>query len=250
MATRSAREPRPQQGLSAPPLVTQAREAILSGILDGRFVTRLPPEDEVAEMLDVSRTTVRAAVQDLERDGLLKRRRAIGTVINRHVGFDTLALQRLVGFDRLLEEKGHTVRVDISARRQGPDRFADRLPWADIDDLLVIDKHYFADEQLAIVLRDYLPWASLTRAAIPKRIEASLFDFSRRHFRDRIDHAVVRIVPQVNRGKDATQLQLEKGEPFVRLHETHFSANAQPVAWTFIDIDDAALHLEVFRSGI
>jgi GntR family transcriptional regulator len=68
-------------------------------------------------MLNVSRTTIRTALHSLEQDGIVTRRRAIGTTINRHVGPATLALQRLVGFDWLLEEKGHKVSVDQSWER-------------------------------------------------------------------------------------------------------------------------------------
>ena len=56
-------------------------------------------------MLNVSRTTVRTALQGLERDGVVTRRRAIGTIINPHVRPSSLALQRLIGFDGLLAER-------------------------------------------------------------------------------------------------------------------------------------------------
>ena len=96
------------------PLVARARTAILNAILEDRFGGRLPAEDKLAAMLNVSRTTVRSAVQGLEREGLISRRRAVGTTINHHVGPQTLALQRQVGFDWLLKERGHEVRVDLS----------------------------------------------------------------------------------------------------------------------------------------
>jgi DNA-binding GntR family transcriptional regulator len=74
------------QELEKVPLATRARAAILTAILEDQFEGRLPSEDELAEMLNVSRTTVRAAAQDLEREGLIKRRRAVGTRINRTTG--------------------------------------------------------------------------------------------------------------------------------------------------------------------
>src|SRR3954471_7093344 len=106
------------QELEKVPLAARARAAILTAILEDQFEGRLPSEDELAEMLNVSRTTVRAAVQDLEREGLIKRRRAVGTRINSHIGASTLALHRMVGFDYLLEEQGHNVRVEINWQRR------------------------------------------------------------------------------------------------------------------------------------
>src|SRR3954451_12524123 len=106
--------------LESTPLAEQARAAILSAILERRFEQRLPSEEDLATMLNVSRTTIRTALQRLEQDGIVSRRRAIGTTINAHVEPANLALQRLVGFDRLLEEKGHDVKIDVSWERGAP----------------------------------------------------------------------------------------------------------------------------------
>jgi GntR family transcriptional regulator len=230
------------------PLTVRAREAILAAILDGTFETRLPPEDELAGMLNVSRTTVRAAVQDLERDGLITRRRAVGTVINRHVGFETLALQRLVGFDWLLRQKGEDVHVDVTWERREPAEVAEFLPWENPGECCVIDKSYYADGRLAIALRDFVPWSELRTTRLREPVEPSLFEFSRRYCRRAIANAVVQIAPMVASSPDTTELDLGQDEPFIRLRETHYDDESQPVAWSFVDLDDRALRLEVFRA--
>jgi GntR family transcriptional regulator len=230
------------------PLVLRAREAILAAILEGEFETRLPPEDELAIMLNVSRTTVRAAVQDLERDGLITRRRATGTVINRHVGFETLALQRLVDFDWLLKKQGHEVRVDVSWERRVPSEAAGLLPLDAEADFCVIQKHYLAGGKLAIALRDYVPASELRTTRLKDPLESSVFEFSRRHCHRAIANAVVQIVPMVVANSKTTDLELKRGEPFVRLLETHFDDQGQPVAWSIIDLDDKVVRLEVFRA--
>src|SRR5487761_880817 len=73
----------------------RARSAILEAILDHRFGARLPPEEELAEMLGVSRTSVRDALESLETRGLIRRRRSIGTTINANFTPAALAFDRL-----------------------------------------------------------------------------------------------------------------------------------------------------------
>jgi len=241
-------EPLSLEELDNVPLVARARTAILHAILDDRFGGRLPAEDKLAAMLNVSRTTVRSAVQGLERDGLISRRRAIGTTINRHVGSRTLALQRLVGFDWLLKERGHEVRVDIRWERMTPPPSIQRaVPWDDPVECFATEKQYFADESLAIYLRDFIPWANLKRDSIADPLEPSIFEFSRRHCTQPITHAVVELVPLVKTKKAGTKLPGGTNEPFIRLHETLYARDAAIVGWSFVDVEDRFIRLEVFR---
>jgi GntR family transcriptional regulator len=229
------------------PLAERARKAILDAILSGRFENdRLPSEDDLSKMLNVSRTTIRTALHSLEQDGIVTRRRAIGTTINRHVGPSTLALQRLVGFDWLLEEKGHKVSVDQSwERTTPPNDLVEALSVDPGEDCFMTEKLYFADEAPAIFVRDLVPWRLIERTP-PKVPVASLFEFTKRYCQAPIDHAVADIVPMVKRDK-RTKLELEQGQAFIRLHEVHYSQPGEPIAYSAIDVDDNYIRFEVFR---
>jgi GntR family transcriptional regulator len=230
------------------PLAERARGAILDAILTERFDgDRLPSEEELARMLNVSRTTIRTALHGLEQDGVITRRRAVGTTINRHVGPPMLALQQLVGFDWLLKESGHKVKADVSWERGGvPEDLAALFEIEADGDYFVTLKRYYADGQLAICLRDIIPWTNIA-SEIEDEPPPSLFEFSRRYCREPIDHAVVAIVPMVKRAKDWTQLEIPTGDPYIRLHERHYSTGGGAVGFSVIDVDDQFIRFEVFR---
>jgi GntR family transcriptional repressor for pyruvate dehydrogenase complex len=62
---------------------TQVFEALYEMIATGRYVRgqRLPPQDELAKQLGVSRNTLREAINKLSAMGLLRARQGVGTVV-------------------------------------------------------------------------------------------------------------------------------------------------------------------------
>lgn len=230
------------------PLAVKVRETILQAILDQNFEGgRLPSEDELASMLNVSRTTIRTALHSLEQDGIITRRRALGTTVNQHIRPDLVTLQRLTGFDWLLKEKGHKVDVDVNwSKAEITDELREVFGNQEDGDALLTEKLFFADGELAIHVRDLVAWQELTKSPRGK-LKASLFEFSARYMREGIDHAIVEIEPAVKRTEDTTKLTVAVGDGFARLHERHFSLEGRPVAYSVVDVDDKFMRFEVFR---
>src|SRR5262245_21786306 len=72
---------------SAQPLYQQLQRA-LRGAIENRVIgpeDALPPERDLAEMLNVSRITVRKAIDELVEDGLLIRKQGSGTFVSNRV---------------------------------------------------------------------------------------------------------------------------------------------------------------------
>lgn len=238
----------PVERLTNARLADRARSAILQAIMSKQFIGRLPPEEELAAMLDVSRTTIRSALQSLEQDGLITRKRALGTTINAHVRPSTLALQRLVGFDGLLREEGYEVRTQVGWQwGEAPPWFADVFPSLAGEECLLTEKSYFAGKALAIWIRDAIPRRLIKREDFEEPLPASLFEFTSTYGYKKIDHAVVDIVAMVRRADNDTRLVLDVHEPFTRLHETHYSSAGETIAFSIVDVDNAFINLQVFR---
>lgn len=230
------------------PLTERARDAILKAILDDRFDQRLPSEEALAEMLNVSRTTIRTALQSLEQDGIISRRRAIGTTINAHVRPSTLALQRMVGFDGLLREKGYETTFEVDWRRGTPAaEIAAAFGLETDQDSLIAEKMYYADGRPAISILNVLPWSSLHDPGFSGEVDASIFEFSQRACVNPIHHAVAEIIPVVKRDEGVTPLPVEIGTAFTRLHEQHYADDGALIAVSVVDVDNAYFHFEVFR---
>ncbi len=225
----------------------RARTAILEAILDRRFAERLPPEEELAGMLGVSRTSIRDALQGLETRGIITRRRSIGTMVNANFPPSALALDRLIGFDRLLREGGHRVRVEASWNfAPVPQSFLDAFAAADVNECCVIEKTYFADDADAIGIVDAIPVENLVRRRLRKLLPPSVFEFSRMYCRQPIDHTLVRLMPIVV-GENSSYLpNIPDGAAFLRLFETHY-AHDSIVGWSILDVNNDYIVFDVMR---
>ena len=82
----------------------QASQRLLDELRGGRYAkaTQLPSELELADVLGVSRTVVRDALSDLERDGYVERVRGIGTLVNRDVVQVENRMDQKLEFNRMI----------------------------------------------------------------------------------------------------------------------------------------------------
>ncbi|HHX50545.1 MAG TPA: GntR family transcriptional regulator, partial [Clostridia bacterium] len=94
-------------------LSLQVKEYLVKQIAEGKYESsgRLPPEDVMAEELGVSRLTLRSALASLEKEGVLLRRRGIGTLINRRVLGLKARIDYEVDFSLMLRNYGYEVEV-------------------------------------------------------------------------------------------------------------------------------------------
>jgi GntR family transcriptional regulator len=92
------------------PLYLRLRQTLEGAITSGRLGhgDALPAERDLAEYANVSRVTVRKAVDDLVRDGLLVRRQGSGTFVANPVSRVQQPLSRLTSFTEDMARRGLT----------------------------------------------------------------------------------------------------------------------------------------------
>jgi GntR family transcriptional regulator len=98
------------------PLYARLEMQIADGIADGQFPvgSRLPAEDDLVERFQVSRTTVRKAIQNLALRGLVEIRRGTGTFVT--MPRITQELTELTGFVEDMQALGHSPTARLIGR--------------------------------------------------------------------------------------------------------------------------------------
>ncbi|ETX27350.1 GntR family transcriptional regulator [Roseivivax isoporae] len=90
------------------PRYVQLRRRLEEGIAAGLLPpeSSLPPEREIAEITDLSRVTVRRAIQELVRDGLVEQRQGSGSFVRDPVTRVEQSLSRLTSFTEDMASRG------------------------------------------------------------------------------------------------------------------------------------------------
>lgn len=101
---------RPQGWLdeAAGPRYVQLRRRLAQGIAEGILApnTSLPPEREIAEITELSRVTVRKAIQDLVRAGAIEQRQGSGSFVREAVTRVEQSLSQLTSFTEDMSRRG------------------------------------------------------------------------------------------------------------------------------------------------
>ncbi len=95
-------------GQDTGPRYVQLRRRLQDGIERGILPpnSSLPPEREIAEITDLSRVTVRKAIQELVREGLVEQRQGSGSFIREPVPRVEQSLSHLTSFTEDMRQRG------------------------------------------------------------------------------------------------------------------------------------------------
>jgi len=140
------------------PLWYQIRQAILSRIISGAWEpgVQLPPETELRDALDVSRSTVRAAIQSLVQDGLVTRTQGRGSFVASSPITEMRAGP--MGFYRTMTARGHTVRSKVLELDVIPasGELMQELNVRPGEDILMVQRLRYLDDSPVVLSINYL----------------------------------------------------------------------------------------------
>jgi GntR family transcriptional regulator len=238
------------QRLSAPLLSRQAHDALLAAIKRGEFPNRkLPPEGDLADRLGVSRTTLRAALQQLEHDGILLRRRGIGTrIVPASESRLQLELGRLVALDELVREHGHESTTEIiDVQIKVLPELSRELDIEPVSEWHVITKLWRADGHAAALLVDHVPRAIIADLPTDDELLATIFRLFAQIGPEPIAHARAELVPMAADTAVSELLGIRRRKPYLRLWQRHYGLSGRQLATSRLDVNDQSIRFELVR---
>ncbi|MEM1484231.1 GntR family transcriptional regulator [Oscillospiraceae bacterium PP1C4] len=217
---------------------TQVSALLIKELNEGVFsdCERLPSEVELSERLGVSRTVIRDALSDLEREGLIERIRGIGTVINRDIVNLKNRLDLKLEYYELIRSTGYRPHTDSIALRieLADDELAEKLQIDIGSEVIVCEKRVLASDIPVIYSVDYLP-LSLFDGISYSDIDWSIpiFDILERHCGLVIVTDIAKVCATNANPVIRKKLNVKENEALMMLDEVGYCKLSRPVMRSF-----------------
>lgn len=214
---------------------------------------KLPSEPALAEMLQVSRGTVREAIHLLMAKGLLERRAGIGTFVCSHAPSNwpvETGIEELVSTTGMLLRAGHHPGSrGFKLRTMGPPPTVRKaLELAADDKVHRIFRVRLADRQPIMVCEDYLAAPMVDESRIRAyRGQGSLFAFLEQHCNITVMVARTIVEPILPSEPIARFLEVNTETPILLLHQTHYDSDSRPFLYSENYINPKYLTFQVRR---
>ena len=135
---------------------------------------KLPREERLAEMIGVSRITIRQALNDLAAEGIVSRRQGKGRFVNKDSLNIKVRFNPSMEFSQAIRKSGYKPSVILGDIKKIPrdETICSLLHMGTEDVLILAEKIFLADGRFCVFCRDYFSSAQLGDAG-------SFLEFSR-----------------------------------------------------------------------
>lgn len=209
----------------------QVRERITGLLEDLNVGDLIPPERVLAEDSKVSRLTVRRAVDDLVRDGVLTRKQGSGTYVAR----PTLKQSpNASSFSITMRQRGltpSTTVLGVETMEAGP-QLSWRLHVAPSEPVLVIRRLRLADEEPVAVARTHLVAALVPDFPAEELQTRSLYAILADHYQVKVSGGRQTVEPTATSTEDRELLQVPPYAPAFLFRTTTHTPDGVTVEFT------------------
>ncbi len=213
-------------------LYAQVRETIRERIATGELKPgeRLLPEEELATLMGMSRMTIRRGILDLIDEGLLYRRRGVGTfVAQRHIDRHH---NRLCSYLESAAKEGFAPRIEVLQREiSGANHLVARaLNLRDDEPIVHVRTLRLADDEPLSIHDEYVPYRLYPDILDGDIQSRPLWDL----LSDKgylIKRAVQRVEARLAEEDMAQLLGIEEGAPILYKLRTVYSEDGTPVGF-------------------
>lgn len=216
------------------PFYFQLKRILSQEIAAGRWGVgeRLPSEPDIGEHFQLSRTTIRQALAEMEREGLIRREKGRGTFV-AEAPPELWFLQSSQGFYDEAARKGHKVTSRVLRREIGelPTFAAEELGLDSGSEGLVLERLRWVDDRVVMYVINYMP-ARLADPVMAADLETGSLYRTLANTEQLIVGGGRRLVEAVTAEGDlAKYLEVDEGAPLLYVESVTWDEQLVPFEW-------------------
>ncbi|GMA08810.1 transcriptional regulator [Tetragenococcus halophilus subsp. flandriensis] len=203
------------------PLYFQVKEDIIKGIKDNLYTegNPLPSEFALIKLYDVSRTTIRQAIDQLVKEGYLERRRGKGTYVKKAENF-YWELEELTSFNEVAEKKNLTSSTELLSIKNIENNDVTKYVFKNnYEQFFQLERLRFIEKQPSEVVTTYVPVTIATNLDKFDFSKIALFDILKDTYNINISYAEKKFTAINCSSEDAKMLKIKENKA-VQLVET------------------------------
>lgn len=236
-----------------PSLTDQTKSYIKDRILNDEFEDgRIPAETELADELQVSRTTIRDALSRLEHEGAIYRKQGAGTFVNKHGLQIKSRLEEIWTYEEVIRAHGYTPStqiLDLHTESAG-EEVAESLAIAPEDEVLVVKKLFLADDQPVILAHNRIATALFENPYTAQDFRTPVYLFLEGNGRKRLAYYLSEIVPIIAGPELAKTLHIQANTALLSFSEVGFDIDNQPIIKSISCFRDDLIRLRLIRRQV
>lgn len=218
------------------PFYAQIKETLRSRILDGTYKPhqQMPSESEMIEAFKVSRITVRQALNDLQKEGLIFKIHGKGTFVSKAKAFQELG--RLQGFGEAMSRMGHEIYNRLLGLKTvaASAAVAERLQIEPRTPVTEIRRARYLNREPISVDVTYVSEALGQRLAREDLATRDIFLIMENDYGIALGCADLQIESMMADSANARLLRVSEGSPILRIERLTFTAEHQPLDFEYL----------------
>ena len=232
--------PKPLTGtvlhLPNPPLYEQIKASLRSSILNGTYAphTQMPSENDLCAIFGVSRITVRQALGDLQKEGLVFKLHGKGTFVSKPKAFQNVSA--LQGFAEAMSSMGYEIVNQLKHVRFIPAnaQIASRLNLKEGEKVAEIRRVRLLNREPVSLEITYVPEVIGKRLANADLVTRDIFLIIENDCGVPLGHADVSIDAILADDEIAEALSVEEASPVLRIERLTHGADGTPIDYEFL----------------
>lgn len=219
------------------PLYIQLRD-ILKGLINGKKLLpgdQIPSENELSATFNISRMTVRQAIQELMREGIVVIRRGEGTFVSAVP--HTQMLLKLEGFSSEMAKLGYRSHSRVLSVEQISSFDSYELAYSGLgktpgDPLVKIQRVRYVEDTPFALETSFLS-LNTGKGLMESEMagEISIYNYIEKELHVRLSRADHVIQPALADSSTAEHLEIKTGSPILKIHGTTFSMTNKPIEY-------------------